>query len=373
MRSSRTSSDAARSGPRAASTELARRSWTSGAACATVRQERRGKTTPWSSSSRPRKAWPPWSWLSPIRAAGSITRSGSPPTGRSSRRPARRASPSASSSPIRRASSASTRRSTGPSSRTSTAWQTSWPASDRPGRPANDRPTMPSASASTRAKSSAASTPDIAPWARSSPTRLAAPLDLDFYIRLPGLAARLPAGAAHPAQRAPDHHGAPTPARPRCLQPALGPLPLARLQSRDARAHRPRPRLRAGPGDPRPAAGVGTARAIARAYGAFATGGHELGLRPETAAACSARGPAEARLPGRVPEGRGAVLARLHEADSRLAIRRARGVRRARCWRLARLRRPGDGHRLRLCDQPDRHQQDGDPRDVALRRAMPVA
>jgi CubicO group peptidase (beta-lactamase class C family) len=28
--------------------------------------------------------------------------------------------------------------------------------------------------------------------------------------------------------------------------------------------------------------GVGTACAIARAYGVFATGGHELGLRPET-------------------------------------------------------------------------------------------
>ncbi len=34
--------------------------------------------------------------------------------------------------------------------------------------------------------------------------------------------------------------------------------------------------------------GVGTARAIARAYGAFATGGRELGLRPETLAALSA-------------------------------------------------------------------------------------
>jgi len=34
--------------------------------------------------------------------------------------------------------------------------------------------------------------------------------------------------------------------------------------------------------------GVGTARAIARAYGVFATGGRELGLRPETLAALSA-------------------------------------------------------------------------------------
>jgi len=34
--------------------------------------------------------------------------------------------------------------------------------------------------------------------------------------------------------------------------------------------------------------GVGSARAIAHAYGVFASGGHELGLRPETLAALAA-------------------------------------------------------------------------------------
>lgn len=41
--------------------------------------------------------------------------------------------------------------------------------------------------------------------------------------------------------------------------------------------------------------GVGTARAIARAYGAFATGGHELQSRPETLAALAAPATAPAR------------------------------------------------------------------------------
>jgi hypothetical protein len=59
--------------------------------------------------------------------------------------------------------------------------------------------------------------------------------------------------------------------------------------------------------------GVGTARAIAKAYGVFATGGKELGLRPETIEALSA-----SAIPARhgfFEEPRaGEVLARLHEA-----------------------------------------------------------
>ena len=103
--------------------------------------------------------------------------------------------------------------------------------------------------------------------------------------------------------------------------------------------------------------GVGTARAIAHAYGVFATGGRELGLRRETLDAARRAGdPADARVPRRVHEGRRRpVLARVHEAEPGIAVRQRPFVRRARRRRLAGLRRSGRRRRLRLRDEPDGH------------------
>src|SRR6185436_15660450 len=68
---------------------------------------------------------------------------------------------------------------------------------------------------------------------------------------------------------------------------------------------------------------VGTARAIARAYSVFATGGQELGLRRETLDLLGrARGCAGARVLRRMyEEPRRPVLARLHEIDAGVVLR----------------------------------------------------
>ena len=88
---------------------------------------------------------------------------------------------------------------------------------------------------------------------------------------------------------------------------------------------------------------VGTARAIAHAYGVFAAGGEQLGLRQETLDLLAA--PAIPPTHGFYDEclkGRRAVLARLHEAVRRAAVRqrRARSDRREPAVRWAlRIRR----------------------------------
>ena len=83
---------------------------------------------------------------------------------------------------------------------------------------------------------------------------------------------------------------------------------------------------------------VGTARAIARAYSVFATGGRELGLRQETLDLLAA--PAVPPTRGFYDEclkGEGAVLARVHEAESASghSAARARSVRPAPAARSA--------------------------------------
>ena len=117
---------------------------------------------------------------------------------------------------------------------------------------------------------------------------------------------------------------------------------------------------------------VGTARAIARAYSVFATGGRELGLRAGDARAAGGAGDSsDARVLRRVHEGDGAVLARLHEVDARLAVRRRR-VRtgrpeRAAPWALP-IRDAGVGYAYVTSQMGTR--LTGDPRDVALRDAL---
>ena len=114
---------------------------------------------------------------------------------------------------------------------------------------------------------------------------------------------------------------------------------------------------------------VGTARAIAHAYSVFATGGRELGLRPETLDLLAA--PAIPPTRGFYDEcmkGDGAVLARLHEAEPRLAVRQRQFVRVARSRRLSRLCRSGGWRRLRLRDEPDGDAVDRRPAGCGARR-----
>jgi CubicO group peptidase (beta-lactamase class C family) len=119
--------------------------------------------------------------------------------------------------------------------------------------------------------------------------------------------------------------------------------------------------------------GVGTARAIAKAYGVFATAGHELGLRPETLAAL--RAPA-------VPPKRG-----FHDACFRGEVQFSLGFMKPTTnWPFGHegaFGAPGAGGSLGYADPATGigygyvtnqigTKQDGDPRDVALREAMPL-
>ena len=97
--------------------------------------------------------------------------------------------------------------------------------------------------------------------------------------------------------------------------------------------------------------GVGTARAIARAYSAFAEGGAELGITPATLASLTAIHDV------RAPEGRGDGCAQLDVArlpptgtGARLGLEPAR-LRHAGRRRLVRLRRSGRTARVRLRDE----------------------
>ncbi len=134
---------------------------------------------------------------------------------------------------------------------------------------------------------------------------LAGPLELEFYIRLPE---DIPT-----ARLAPLEH----PGLLRMLTGMPVPLMLGAMNPRSA-LHRA---LVVNPGSELPidrekvyardlevpsGGGVGTARAIAKAYGVFAAGGRELGLRPQTLAALAApaipprRGPMDECLKGEV-------------------------------------------------------------------------
>src|SRR5688572_30433759 len=120
---------------------------------------------------------------------------------------------------------------------------------------------------------------------------IATPLALDFYIRLPESIpnARL-APIAHPSilERL---RGFP----PRFMLATLNPRAKLRLALRGSELPHDPPHVYARNLEVASGGGVGTARAIARAYSVFATGGRELQLRPETLQALSAPAIAPAR------------------------------------------------------------------------------
>jgi CubicO group peptidase (beta-lactamase class C family) len=202
---------------------------------------------------------------------------------------------------------------------------------------------------------------------------IADPLGLEFYIRLP---ASIPNERLAPLVRANPLRmiaGLPLPLIPDVLNPRSVlfrsvmanpgtnvPMDPERVYARD---------LEVPSGG-----GVGTARAIARAYGVFATGGRELGLRAETLEALCA--PA-------VPPRRG-----FHDACFKGEVRFSLGFMKASAvWPFGgpeAFGSPGAGGSLGFADPATGigygyvtsrigTKQDGDPRDVALRRAIPVA
>jgi CubicO group peptidase (beta-lactamase class C family) len=116
---------------------------------------------------------------------------------------------------------------------------------------------------------------------------IAAPLGLDLYIRLP---AAIPDARLATLQKA-RPFAALVNLPPSLILPSLNPRsPLFRALFVNPGPWVPldEHRIYARDLEVPSGGGVGSARAIARAYGAFATGGHELGLRQETLQALTA-------------------------------------------------------------------------------------
>jgi CubicO group peptidase (beta-lactamase class C family) len=118
--------------------------------------------------------------------------------------------------------------------------------------------------------------------------------------------------------------------------------------------------------------GVGTARAIARAYSAFATGGHELGLRPETLSLLMA--PA-------VPPARGFYDECMRSANVQFSLGFMKSSPELPFGNAGSFGFPGAGGALGFADPAARvgygyvtnrmgTRLSGDPRDVALREAL---
>lgn len=107
---------------------------------------------------------------------------------------------------------------------------------------------------------------------------IATPLGLDFYIRLPeSIPNERLASIAHAGILA-RLRGFP----PRLMLATLNPRAPIRLALRGSELPHDPPRIYARNLEVASGGGVGTARAIARAYSVFATGGRELQLRAET-------------------------------------------------------------------------------------------
>jgi CubicO group peptidase (beta-lactamase class C family) len=113
---------------------------------------------------------------------------------------------------------------------------------------------------------------------------IATPLGLDFYIRLPGsIPNERLATIAHAGFLA-RLRGFP----PRIMLASLNPRARIRRALRGSELPHDPPHIYARNLEVASGGGVGTARAIARAYSVFAKGGRELQLRPETLQALSA-------------------------------------------------------------------------------------
>jgi CubicO group peptidase (beta-lactamase class C family) len=201
---------------------------------------------------------------------------------------------------------------------------------------------------------------------------IARPLALDFYLRLP--------------ESIPDARLAPleSPSRWARLTGLPFPVLLASMNRRSVLYRS----LIANPGtgfyiDPQriyarnleapSGLGVGTARAIAKAYGVFASGGRELALRPETIAALTASA---------IPSRRG-FFDECFRGPVQFSLGFMKSSENFRFGHVGAFGAPGAGGAMGYADpetgigygyvtnRMGMHLQ-GDPRDIALREAMPT-
>ena len=182
---------------------------------------------------------------------------------------------------------------------------------------------------------------------------IAAPLGLEFYIRLP---ASVPDSRLAPLVQ-PGMMRTLASLPPRMLLDALNPRSVlfrSLVSNPGTQVPLERERIYARELEIPSGGGVGTARAIAKAYGVLATDGHDLGFRAATLEAL--RAPA-------VPPRRG-----FHDACLRGEVQFSLGFMKSTpIWpfghpgafgapgggRLARIRGPRDRHRVRIRDEPD--------------------
>ena len=261
------------------------------------------------------------------------------------------------------------------SSRTSIAWPSFWRVRSRPGSRARARRTTRSALGFYEGELLRRVDPRHRSLGQFFQDEIASPLGLDVYIRLPEAIPNARLATLTPPGRLEMLVGFPLRLTLDAMNPrsniyrALDEQPGHRAR-RSTREHVYARNLEVPSGG-----AVGTARGIAHAYGVFASGGRELGLRQETLDLLAAPAiPPDARVPRRVPEGRGAVLARLHEAERR----------HGRSAAPSSFGSPGAGGSMGFAD-PDAGigygyvtsqmgtTLTGDPRDVALRDALYAA
>ena len=196
---------------------------------------------------------------------------------------------------------------------------------------------------------------------------IATPLGLDFYIRLP--------------ESIPDSRLAPLidPSFVRDVVRFPNSIDACRLESRsnirralkgselahDAQHIYPRNlEIPAG-------GGVGTARAIARAYSVFATGGKELGLRPETLQELTAPAiPATHGFYDECMKSEVEFSLGFMKTNPGFPIRQSGLVRHARRRRFTRLRRPASPNRLRIYSQPKERGTSGRPTRLGDQRCV---
>jgi CubicO group peptidase (beta-lactamase class C family) len=181
---------------------------------------------------------------------------------------------------------------------------------------------------------------------------IASPLGLDVYIRLPENIPNARLGTIAPPTWIEVLHGFPL----RLAVDTMNPRSKIVRALRGSELPHDEQHVYARNLEVPSGGAVGTARAIARAYSVFATGGRELGLRQETLdlLAAPAIPPTRGGLRRMHESLRRAVLARVHEIDHRPALRRRQRVRVTRRRRRAGLCGSRGRHRVRI-----RHQQDG--------------
>ena len=258
------------------------------------------------------------------------------------------------------------------SSPTSIAWRSCWRVRNRRGSPARGRPITPSPSGSTRASCCAASIRSIAAWDSSSRTRSRR---RSGWTSTSGCRSRSRTRAWRPSRR-PDR------SRCCCGFPLRFTLEAMNRRSNIYRALRgselphDEQRIYARNLEVPSGGAVGTARAIAHAYSVFATGGRELGLRPETLDLLAA--PAIPPTRGFYDEclkGDGVQFSLgFMKPSRRLAVRQRQLVRVTRSRRLSWLCRSERWRRLRLRDEPDGDDVDRRPAGRgAQRRALLLA